>query len=693
MTATTLCVSAGRRSGRAVGDAVATVLASLRGLVPRRALRFVHRRLPAPVRTRLALLIRALRRYARVRVSVIVAAYNSDQKGLERLVRSLDAQSLPRRHFEVIFVDDGSTDDTLQRLRQFARTRPHFVVHSIPNTGWSSGPRNVAIGMARGEYLLFMDHDDELFPRALERASAFGRRHGADVVNPKEVRTTGWSWGWDAFIEDVARADWHDPNPLIPMTPHKLYRRKFLLQHGIFFPEGRRVLWEDNYFNVQAYARGARVAVLSKYPIYRWVINGANNSGTFSRSADEYWSKLTALFDFFERELAGKPGEVSILRHYLRLRVLAFVGPRSLSRSDDYYDTAFRYVHALVERFAERCGVATMPAVDRARVDLVRRKEVKLLRLLAEYDKPVTAVATVDSLEWDGPELVIKCSATLVGPHGGPLPLRRDGDRWFRKLPGPLEGALPSETLDVTEELAASTLQVSVKGRSSKSTWQIPTQSVVNIVSDDAGSGQLQVSAAARFDPVAFAESHDLSEPVWDFAARFDGIGYLAHRGLRGGSPNVALTRGISAISYRNQDGILSLDVSNSVRSVTGSAKPQPEDVHVTTRSSDRGVEVDVVVALPLVYVHGETRQEGQVLLGAQSTTSAFLIGNSGKARLEFHAHLDSGDYELRTRFNGRTGETGLMLRVDSSSVHIQSAEEGPLPVVGPLGSDVAAVA
>ncbi len=137
-----------------------------------------------------------------------------------------------------MLIDDGSTDGTLERLQAFARTSQNVVVRSIPNSGWASRPRNVGIKAARGEYLLFMDHDDVLFPGALEHAYEFGRQHSADVVNAKEVRTEGWSWGWDAFMQDVPHAEGIDPHPLIPMTPHKLYRRKFVLKNRLTFPEG-----------------------------------------------------------------------------------------------------------------------------------------------------------------------------------------------------------------------------------------------------------------------------------------------------------------------------------------------------------------------------------------------------------------------------------------------------------------------
>jgi glycosyltransferase involved in cell wall biosynthesis len=65
-------------------------------------------------------------------------------------------------------------------------------VHRIPNSGWPGRPRNVGAKAASGEFLFFADHDDYLFPEALERMYAFAVENDLDVVHPKEV-VKGWS--------------------------------------------------------------------------------------------------------------------------------------------------------------------------------------------------------------------------------------------------------------------------------------------------------------------------------------------------------------------------------------------------------------------------------------------------------------------------------------------------------------------
>ena len=103
-----------------------------------------------------------------VRVSVVVAVYNPGPL-IERLVDSLLWQTMPAGAYEVIFVDDGSTDGSGRRVDELASTHPHMHAFHIPNSGWPGRPRNIGIDAARGRYVYFVDHDDWLSPEALER--------------------------------------------------------------------------------------------------------------------------------------------------------------------------------------------------------------------------------------------------------------------------------------------------------------------------------------------------------------------------------------------------------------------------------------------------------------------------------------------------------------------------------------------
>lgn len=102
--------------------------------------------------------------------SVLVAAYN--QAGyLPETLRSVEAQTFA--DYEVVVVDDGSTDDTravlAEWVEEFRRTRPNrVVVDSIPNSGQSAAFEH-GFGFCSGRYVCLLDSDDLWLPHKLER--------------------------------------------------------------------------------------------------------------------------------------------------------------------------------------------------------------------------------------------------------------------------------------------------------------------------------------------------------------------------------------------------------------------------------------------------------------------------------------------------------------------------------------------
>src|SRR5215471_3318452 len=98
-------------------------------------------------------------------VSVIIPAYNASAT-LAATVESLLAQTFP--HWEALIVDDGSDDDTVAVAESFGERDPRIRIIRQSHQGVSSA-RNTGIAQARCEWLLFLDADDWISPRHLER--------------------------------------------------------------------------------------------------------------------------------------------------------------------------------------------------------------------------------------------------------------------------------------------------------------------------------------------------------------------------------------------------------------------------------------------------------------------------------------------------------------------------------------------
>src|SRR3954471_21039834 len=121
-----------------------------------------------------------------MKVSAIVPVYNPGA-GIDECISTLLDQSLSATDYEVIFVDDGSTDGTGERLDDLAAAHANVHVRHIPNSGWPGRPRNLGLDDAKGEFVYFVDNDDRIGREALERLYERAVRDAADVVVGKVV--------------------------------------------------------------------------------------------------------------------------------------------------------------------------------------------------------------------------------------------------------------------------------------------------------------------------------------------------------------------------------------------------------------------------------------------------------------------------------------------------------------------------
>ena len=139
-------------------------------------------------------------------VSILIPAYNAE-RWIEETIRSALGQTWPNK--EVIVVDDGSTDGTLTVVRQFESNGIRVVTQA--NQG-AAAARNVALSLAQGDYIQWLDADDVLDLHKIERQlrkieNCFGERTllsgawGSFIYRPKKAR----------FIPTLL---WHDLSPV-----------------------------------------------------------------------------------------------------------------------------------------------------------------------------------------------------------------------------------------------------------------------------------------------------------------------------------------------------------------------------------------------------------------------------------------------------------------------------------------------
>lgn len=208
--------------------------------------------------------------------SIIVPCYNQAHF-LNECVWSVQSQSFT--DWELIIVNDGSTDNTQELADNYVHTDPRVKVVNKPNGGLSSA-RNAGMGVAQGKVLQFLDADDFLLPSCLERVA-----HHFFVCPDIEISLVGYQ-----YVDEIAKCVIHKVIPLyrqhyIPsifgsnLGPcHSIFiSSKFALFLGDFDETLKSA--EDWDFWLRAVKAGARIGVLPSVLVaYRYVSNSMSRN-------------------------------------------------------------------------------------------------------------------------------------------------------------------------------------------------------------------------------------------------------------------------------------------------------------------------------------------------------------------------------------------------------------------------------
>ena len=192
------------------------------------------------------------------KISVIVPVYNME-KYLKKSLSSLQKQTL--RDIEIICINDGSKDNSIDILNSFAQVDKRFKIINQPNSGVGKA-RNNGIKIARGEYLAFMDPDDWVESNAYKTLYNQAKEQDCDVLvfNYKSIDEQGKIINEvrlkDNFkdIYDLSSKeffDWRDVKKKIfggffYAAWNKIYKKDFITSNKIKFTDCS--MSEDNAF-------------------------------------------------------------------------------------------------------------------------------------------------------------------------------------------------------------------------------------------------------------------------------------------------------------------------------------------------------------------------------------------------------------------------------------------------------------
>ena len=218
-----------------------------------------------------------------MKVSVIVAAYNAEKYVTETL-ESIANQSID--DYEIIVVNDGSTDRTIDILRDYESRYANMTVIDKENGGPSSA-RNCGLDIAKGDYVYFFDADDILEIDALEKLYDRAKEKRADLVIAKYDIFNRFKTFPVNGINDLVKMDKigkYEPQILWTFSLcNKLFRRSIIEKYDLRLPPISYS--EDGAFLMRYVYRTSRITGLDKVIFhYRRMYDGEAESITASIS-------------------------------------------------------------------------------------------------------------------------------------------------------------------------------------------------------------------------------------------------------------------------------------------------------------------------------------------------------------------------------------------------------------------------
>lgn len=229
------------------------------------------------------------------KLSIIIPAYKVDGY-IEKCIRSLDHQDLPKEDYEIIVTNDGSPDRCREIVEGLQKEIPNLILINQENQGVSMA-RNNAIAIAQGKYILPIDPDDYVVPNVLKSVYENVKDRDLDVLymayeifdrEGKSIWETDYESKNDTVFDGPEGyfaprgVDMKDPDRSWAM----LYRLEMLREHEINYPKNVPFL-EDGLFLGKVFAVAKRVGFSSDKFYQRTIrIGSATNSRLlFSKKA------------------------------------------------------------------------------------------------------------------------------------------------------------------------------------------------------------------------------------------------------------------------------------------------------------------------------------------------------------------------------------------------------------------------
>ena len=198
-----------------------------------------------------------------VKVSVVIPLYNSELY-LRKCLDSLVNQTL--KEFEIILIDDGSTDNSINIIKEFQNIYDNIILIEQKNSGIGRS-RNKGIKKASGEYISFIDSDDYVENTFLEDMYNFCIKNNLDMCvcdyyihnyDNTIIKKDVYDFGIKNILDDTTIIYKINHSPW-----NKLYKKDMIINNNIYFAQDLK--YEDTPFVIKSIVCAERMGKLNKY--------------------------------------------------------------------------------------------------------------------------------------------------------------------------------------------------------------------------------------------------------------------------------------------------------------------------------------------------------------------------------------------------------------------------------------------
>lgn len=215
-------------------------------------------------------------------VSIVIPVHNREHL-IQKCIESINNQTLDKSRYQVIFVDDCSTDKSIETIRNLVDQDVNYVVLERPvGSGNACAPRNEGIKYAKGKYVFFLDSDDYISNNCLQDAFNFSENNESDILylrigSDSELKR---AIPVKAFANgSQKRANVLQHHLLRCNAVFKFYLRSFLLKKNCLFDPSMPIL-EDKLFSIMTLSKTNRVSILAEeYYIFITLHGSSHLSG------------------------------------------------------------------------------------------------------------------------------------------------------------------------------------------------------------------------------------------------------------------------------------------------------------------------------------------------------------------------------------------------------------------------------